>query len=247
MRTDNFTAVKAGAGRIAALFFCAALLAACTTKAPGLAASKPLTPQAEPEAKVIDFQQVDCARIWDLQGDKASHNALYWLRGIDCAGRLSPAEARAEARRWPANNWQNAFRQGVLLANGNVTPVERRQYMQRLALFSPDYPPAVRPLIQLWRNGQSGQLQLAAERMRYYQLRQSSDTELDTLRQRLIEQNEALSITRRKLETLTDIERQLSSRRSPETSESSHAADSDGQPDDDVATPGATKEEASQP
>lgn len=231
MRTDAITAEKPGACRIAALFFAAALLAACTSETPGSAVSTALTPPGEPEAKVIDFQQVDCSLIWDQPEEKASHNPLYWLRAVDCAGRLSAAGARAEARHWQATHWQNAFKQGILLANGNVTPVERRQYMQQLAHFSSDYPLSVRPLIQLWRDGQAGQLQLSAERMRYYQLQQSSDTELDTLRRELIAQKEALSVTRRKLETLTDIERQLSSRRSPESVDNSHTENRDEPPE----------------
>ena len=79
-------------------------------------------------------------------------NPLYWQRAIDCGERLSAAEARAEARRWPVQNWARAFKQGILLANGNVTPVERRQYVDTLDSYSADYPAAVRPLLQLWRS-----------------------------------------------------------------------------------------------
>jgi hypothetical protein len=41
----------------------------------------------------------------------------------------------------------------------------------------------VRPLYQLWRDGQTRQLQLVDERARYAKLQQSSDSELETLRQ----------------------------------------------------------------
>ncbi|MDI5448956.1 hypothetical protein MJL27_27475, partial [Salmonella enterica subsp. enterica serovar Anatum] len=41
---------------------------------------------------------------------------LYWLRTIDCADRLMPVQSRAEARALTDDNWQNAFRRGILLA-----------------------------------------------------------------------------------------------------------------------------------
>ncbi|MSI36050.1 two-component system QseEF-associated lipoprotein QseG, partial [Escherichia coli] len=68
-------------------------------------------------------------------------------------------------------------------------------------------------LYQLWRDGQALQLQLAEERQRYSKLQQSSDSELDTLRQQHHVLQQQLELTTRKLENLTDIERQLSTRK----------------------------------
>ncbi|KKF34356.1 hypothetical protein SY86_24910 [Erwinia tracheiphila] len=181
----------------------------------------------EPESKVVDYQQVSCDRIWQVDDKKINGNPLYWLRTMDCAIRLSPAEARQAARRWADDNWQSAFKQGVLLANGNVTPQERRQYLQRLDTFNQDYPVPVRPLMQLWLSDQMGQLQLSEERMRYHHLQQSSDAQLDALRQQQQSLNKDLMLTRRKLERLTDIERQLSSRRSPDGADNGHNDKSD--------------------
>ncbi|MFC0140567.1 two-component system QseEF-associated lipoprotein QseG [Erwinia mallotivora] len=176
----------------------------------------------EPESKVLDYQQVPCDRIWPADDEAVTGNALYWLRAMDCAARLSAADARSEARNWPDDNWQSAFKQGVLLANGNVTPLERREYLQRLDTFSQRYPAAVRPLMQLWWDDQMGQLQLSEERMRYHHLQQGSDAQLDALRQQHLTLNKELNLTRRKLERLTDIERQLSSRRSADSTENAH-------------------------
>ena len=53
----------------------------------------------------------------------------------------------------------------------------------------------------------------AMPRARYAKLQQSSDAELETLRQQEIELRSQLELTTRKLENLTDIERQLSSRK----------------------------------
>ncbi len=55
--------------------------------------------------------------------------------------------------------------------------------MARLDTFSPQIAVQVRPLYQLWRDGQTRQLQLVEERARYAKLQQSSDSELETLRQ----------------------------------------------------------------
>lgn len=180
----------------------------------------------EPDVKIVDYQLVSCEHIWAFNDVAATGNPLYWLRAIDCGIRLSPADARAEARRWPSDNWQSAFKQAVLLNNGNITPVERREYLNRLDSYSYDYPASVRPLMMLWREGQGSLLQLSEERMRYAHLQESSDGQLDGLRQQQIVLKNDLAVTRRKLDTLTDIERRLSSRRSPDaTDTNSHGND----------------------
>ena len=94
-----------------------------------------------------------------------------------------------------------------------VTPYERRQLVARIEALSTEIPAQVRPLYQLWRDGQALQLQLAEERQRYSKLQQSSDSELDTLRQQHHVLQQQLELTTRKLENLTDIERQLSTRK----------------------------------
>ncbi|PLL29173.1 hypothetical protein CWN50_24630, partial [Klebsiella michiganensis] len=93
------------------------------------------------------------------------------------------------------------------------TPNERRDLVASLDAFSPQIAAQVRPLYQLWRDAQGRQLQLIEERSRYAKLQQSSDAELETLRQQEIELRSQLELTTRKLENLTDIERQLSSRK----------------------------------
>ncbi|MNP26743.1 Quorum-sensing regulator protein G precursor [compost metagenome] len=83
----------------------------------------------------------------------------------------------------------------------------------RLDALSPQIPAQVRPLYQLWRHGQVLQLQLAEERSRYGKLQQTTDGELDNLRQQQQYLRSQLDTTTRKLENLTDIERQLSTRK----------------------------------
>ena len=188
------------------------LLAGCVSQAPERTVHEQTGAQL-PEHQLADFLLTDCDAIWAQKGKAFDTNPLFWLRGIDCASRLSPAAARAEARRWSDDTWQDAFKSGILLANAKISPVERRQNTQRLDALSPQIPAPVRPLYQLWRDGQSGQIQLAEERARYGKLQQTSDAELDTLRQQQQFLHEQLETTTRKLENLTDIERRLYSRK----------------------------------
>lgn len=181
---------------------------------------------AEPEVRLPDYLTTDCGSVWRNESATATGNPLYWLRAIDCAERLSPAEARAEAHRWPVEGWARAFKNGILMANGNVTPLERRDYVESLDEYSSRFPGAVRPLIQLWRSSQVAQLDLSETRSRFAHLQQSSDAQLDALRQQQTQMRQTLNDTQHKLERLTDIERQLSSRKAPDVTESGHAPES---------------------
>ncbi|MTH45830.1 two-component system QseEF-associated lipoprotein QseG [Intestinirhabdus alba] len=183
--------------------------------------------QRLPSAQLADYLSTECADIWALRGQTTESNPLYWLRAIDCAARLSPGQSRAKARTFDDESWQGAFKRGVLLAEAKITPPERRAFVSRMDALSSQIPAQVRPLYQVWRDVQALQLALAEERQRYGRLQQTSDEELDALRQQQQQLRQQLELTARKLENLTDIERQLSSRKpagsyAPETP---HVAD----------------------
>ncbi len=166
-----------------------------------------------PHYQLADYLPTACADIWSLRGQAVETNPLYWLRTIDCADRLMPVQSRAEARALTDDNWQNAFRRGILLADAKITPPERRAIVTRLEALSAQIPAQVRPVYQIWHDGQALQLALSAERQRYSKLQQTSDSELDALRQQQQALQTQLDLTTRKLESLTDIERQLSTRK----------------------------------
>ncbi|HFS5792211.1 two-component system QseEF-associated lipoprotein QseG [Citrobacter sp. wls830] len=166
-----------------------------------------------PPYQLADYLATECTDIWSLAGQPTETNPLYWLRAMDCANRLMPVQARSEASMMMPDTWQGAFRRGILLDNANITPPERREAVSRLEALSPQIPPQVRPLYQVWLSSQTLQLQLAEERMRYSKLQQTSDSDLDTLRQQQQHLQSQLDLTTRKLENLTDIERQLSTRK----------------------------------
>lgn len=180
---------------------------------------------SEPRQQVADYLSTDCDDIWSLNGAAAENNPLYWLRGMDCADRLAAARARAEASALAADSWQGAFKRGILLANAKIAPSERRQLVSDTDALSPQIPSRIRPLYQVWRDGQALQLSLSEERLRYSKLQETSDGQLDALRLQQQQLQAELDLTTRKLQNLTDIERQLSSRK-PGT-DMSHAAASD--------------------
>ncbi|MEH0884121.1 two-component system QseEF-associated lipoprotein QseG [Enterobacter sp. UNJFSC 003] len=216
------------------------LLAGCVTHAPKSAIND--KPEDKfPENQLADFLTTPCEGIWHLSGHDVETNPLFWLRGIDCAQRLAPVEARAQATMWGGDSWQENFKRAILLADAKINPVERRANTSRLDAVSANIPAQVRPVYQLWREGQALQLQLSEERTRYSKLQQSTDGELDTLRQQQEHLRTQLDTTTRKLENLTDIERQLSTRKPagnylPDGSKGNPAAqpDGDAQKEEDV-------------
>lgn len=167
----------------------------------------------EPRQQVADYLSTDCDDIWVLGGDGAENNPLYWLRGMDCADRLPAARARADANALSVESWQGAFKRGILLSNAKITPTERRQVVANIDALSSNIPARIRPLYQIWRNDQTLQLSLADERQRYGKLQETSDAQLDSLRVQQQQLQAELDLTTRKLQNLTDIERQLSSRK----------------------------------
>ena len=82
-------------------------------------------------------------------------------------------------------------------AGDNILAVAVSQLVARIDALSTEIPAQVRPLYQLWRDGQALQLQLAEERQRYSKLQQSSDSELDTLRQQHHVLQQQLELTTR--------------------------------------------------
>ncbi|OVZ83289.1 hypothetical protein CBW54_16295 [Yersinia kristensenii] len=182
-----------------------------------------------PETKIVDYRTLSCDVLWNLDDKETLENSLYWLRAMDCAERLGSTQARALAKTLPAITWSAAFKQGILVSSSEPSIAERRQVIERLNSYSQSFPGAVRPLIQLWREQQVMRISLAEERTRYQRLQEESDAQIDRLRESQVRLQYNLLDTTRKLENLTDIERQLSSRKQlqneiPESDADSKAA-----------------------
>lgn len=216
------------------ILFAPFLLIGCVDRAVG---SGPAQQQQEaiPDAKVVDYRIAPCDTLWQLDEKEALENSLFWLRAMDCADRIGSTQARALAKTLPGNNWQGVFKQSILLGSAEPSSNERRQIVDRLNSYRLEFPNSLRPLLQLWRQQQALQISLFDERARYQHLQESSDSQIDSLRQSQSYLQGQLQDTSRKLENLTDIERQLSSRKQlqgeiPESSVAQPKADAAGKP-----------------
>ncbi|WP_432524390.1 two-component system QseEF-associated lipoprotein QseG [Serratia sp. BFP-2025] len=197
---------------LGAVFFMPLLLAGCVDRA----VSGGLNPQQQeaiPDTKVIDYRTAACDTLWQLDDKDALANSLYWLRAMDCADRIGSTQARALAKTVPGDSWSGVFKQSILLGSAQPTSGERRQIIDRINSYRMEFPGSLRPLTQLWRQQQMLQITLFDEKARYQHLQESSDSQIDSLRQNQARLQAQLQDTSRKLENLTDIERQLSSRK----------------------------------
>ncbi|WP_024913174.1 two-component system QseEF-associated lipoprotein QseG [Chania multitudinisentens] len=210
------------------------LLAGCIDRA----VSSDLAQQqmaAIPDTKVVDYRIAPCDNLWQLDEKEALENPLYWLRAMDCAERIGSTQARALAKTLPGDGWQSIFKQSILLGSATLSPSERRQMLERLNSYRLEYPNSLRPLLQLWRQQQTLLTSLVDERARYQHLQESSDSQIDILRQSQSHLQHQLQEMSRKLENLTDIERQLSSRKQmqgeiPENNAAQSKPDATGKP-----------------
>lgn len=224
------------------ILFAPFLLVGCTDRA----VSSDLAQQQQeaiPDTKVVDYRIAPCDTLWQINEKEALENSLYWLRAMDCADRIGSTQARALSKTLLESNWHSIFKQSILLGSAEPSSAERRQMIDRLNSYRLEFPNSLRPLLQLWRQQQALQITLFDERARYQHLQESSDNQIDLLRQNQIRLQSELQETSRKLENLTDIERQLSSRKQlqseiPESSTAQPKTDAAGKP----AAPAKTAE-----
>ncbi|MGG4609412.1 two-component system QseEF-associated lipoprotein QseG [Providencia sp. Me31A] len=187
-------------------------LTGCVTKN-GQSPLETLSQVVVPEVKVTDYRYASCDTIWDNDEPVARENALFWLRMMDCADRVDITQARNDATQITVTDWSTAFQQNILLNAADPTTAERRKMLDSINTYSLSFPTAVRPLLQLWREQQVQIINLSDAGVRYKRLQQEMDSKLDRLKEDNAKLAFELSTTSRKLENLTDIERQLSSRK----------------------------------
>ncbi|NRN29087.1 two-component system QseEF-associated lipoprotein QseG [Photorhabdus heterorhabditis] len=180
-----------------------------------------ITAVVTPEQQVTDYRIADCDLMWDLETPPSIENALYWLRLIGCSDNLTLAEARNIAKHIIPVTWDLAFKQSILLSSARPTLAERRKMVENLNKYRLKFPNSLRPLLQLWREQQVQQIAVAEEREKFHKLQSDTDNKIDRLRESRAQLEFELQETARKLENLTDIERQLSSRKQNQNSASS--------------------------
>ncbi|MEK9496338.1 two-component system QseEF-associated lipoprotein QseG [Photorhabdus sp. P32] len=206
------------------LIFVAFLLAGCV-KNPVNNNLTAVTQMVIPEQRITDYRIAECELMWDLETSSSIENALYWLRLMSCSDRLTSAKARNMAKYMLPATWDMAFKQSILLNSAGPTLSERRKIVENLNKYRLKFPDSLRSLLQLWREQQVQQIAVAEERARFQKLQADTDNKLDRLRESRARLEFELQETSRKLENLTDIERQLSSRKQNQGSTGSGNSD----------------------
>lgn len=168
-----------------------------------------LTPSGTPPAPLASV----CHTIWQTDLDEDVGQPEYWLHAMECANRMTPLQARAEAGHHQQASWHESFRQSILLNVAGISVAERRRAYQQLLDYRAQFPGAIYPLFKLWRQQQALRLILADERGRNQRQLEANAAEIAILQEQLRHQQRLLELTSRKLENLTDIERRLSSRK----------------------------------
>lgn len=166
-----------------------------------------------PESKVVDFRIAPCETLWSLDDSATLSNSLYWLRAMDCSDRMSGTQASYQAAIIPATGWANIFKQSILAAGAEPSQSQRRVLLNSVNDYREQMPGAVRPLLQLWRERQSLQIAFEDEKARNARQQTSNEAKIEEMTNQQKALQDSLAETRRKLENLTDIERQLSSRK----------------------------------
>ncbi|MCE9838844.1 MULTISPECIES: two-component system QseEF-associated lipoprotein QseG [Proteus] len=187
------------------------VLSGCTPKS--------LTEAQDPEPeipvvkqKTIDYRWAECKTLSSFY-DEGINNALYWLRAIECTNRIMTTEAQRQANSVVVTGWDDAFYKSILLERAGMTIADRRTQLVLLESYKLQFPSSVRVLLSTWIENQTLILSLAEEKNRYRRLTTETDNKIDALRKENNALQHELSITLKKLESLTQIERQLSNRK----------------------------------
>jgi len=163
-----------------------------------------------------------CLSVTEDMTDVQQSDPRYWLTLMDCVQQQSSADNYRQAQQVMADSWVNSFRHDILLSGADITDQQRQQMLEQMATWQSQVTAEVRPLLQLWRDNLSNQLNASLTEQKYQQLRQNSDNEIAALRLQQQQLQQALSDKRQQLQRLADIERQLSSRKPADLQESSH-------------------------
>lgn len=187
------------------------VLSGCTPKS--------LTEAQEPEPeipvvkqKTIDYRWAECKTLSSFY-DEGINNALYWLRAIECTNRIMTTEAQRQANSVVVIGWDDAFYKSILLERAGMTIADRRTQLVLLESYKLQFPSSMRVLLSTWIENQTLILSLAEEKNRYRRLTTETDNRIDALRKENNALQHELSVTLKKLESLTQIERQLSNRK----------------------------------
>jgi hypothetical protein len=208
-----------------------ALLAGCAFHSSGENYYRPVA-DLIPSTKVVDFRLAPCETLWALDDSEAINNSLFWLRAMDCADRMNDAQAHFQADQIKADSWDSVFKQSILRAGADPDQQQRGALLARVNQYRVEMPASIRSLVQLWRERQTLQVTLGDEKARNARQAAVSESKIEQLTEQQVALQASLADTQRKLKNLTDIERQLSSRKQmqsdlPDSDSASSAGKSD--------------------
>lgn len=187
------------------------ILSGCTQKS----FTETLNATPEPavvQQKTIDFRWAECNTLNSLYKE-GINNALYWLRTIECTHRIMSTEAQRQASQVIVTSWDNAFYKSILLERAGMSIAERRTQLVLLESYKLQFPSSMRILLSTWIENQTLTLALAEEKTRYRRFSTETENRVELLRKENNALEHELKVTLKKLENLTQIERQLSSRK----------------------------------
>lgn len=168
-----------------------------------------------PQTELTDYLAMRCSDLLQMRTRETSaiENPLYWAAFLSCARQTEPNTARVIASRWAESGWYDTLRSAIMLSRSLPENTVRQRYLNQVFLVHKEIPASVVPLFNMWWDNEQLALKLATQQNQYAQLKSSTDQELETLRQQQQLLHQQLETTTRKLENLTDIERQLSTRK----------------------------------
>lgn len=191
------------------------VLAGCQSGGENTSSSGIFKAPPVPRTELTDYLAMRCSDLLQMrtQDTNVIENPLYWMAFISCARQTEPDTARVIANRWAESGWYNTLRTAIVLSRSLPENTVRQNYLNQVSLVHEQIPASVTPLFNMWWDNEQLAFKLAEQQSQYALLKSNTDQELETLRQQQQLLHQQLETTTRKLENLTDIERQLSTRK----------------------------------
>jgi hypothetical protein len=194
------------------LFSLPFLLIGCVEQGDGrIVSHQPLLPVSQHKAPPPVSES--CDALWQMDEKHTLEDLSYWLRVMECADDIGAEQASSLANMLPGSDWDSLFKQSILLSRTGFAVDEYRQMIERLDDSRLEFPSSLRPLLNVWRQQKILEITLLEERARNQVLQESSNSQIESLRQKNSQLQNQVQDVSRKLQNLTDIERQLSSRK----------------------------------
>jgi hypothetical protein len=163
--------------------------------------------------KNMDYSSHSCDDIWTIMDETTSHQALYWLQVMRCTKQLSATGVQVHLNLNAGNDWPILFKRSILLAQLNGSENEQKQILEKLAQAKKKLSGSLLELMDLWIKNQQLQIAFNLEKGKYQRLKESSEAQTKEL-------SDELQALRIKLKSLTEIERQLPTRKSAKNDKS---------------------------